>query len=160
MNDDKRRQRATETLDAYLKLHNMRRTPERYAILDKVVGMKRPFAAESLRDVLASGGYPVSLTTVYNALSLFSAAGLLRKAHMDGRADMWEMTDTSAGGMLRIRLVCTRCGKTRSLRDNELARQLSLRRFASFSASLFDLCVSGTCTRCRSAANTRNRKKN
>ncbi len=157
MNEDKRKQRALRSLDDYLALHRKRRTPERYAILEAALELKPPFGLEELEQKVVTGGFRVSKATVYNAMSLFAAAGIARKVRLEGRAERWEMADPAAG-QLKVRLVCSRCGKVRELKDPELARTLSLRRFTSFSPAFFELYVSGACTRCRGKAGRSSRK--
>lgn len=157
MNDEKRKQRAAGVLDEYLTLRHKRRTAERHAILSAALDMKSPFPLEDLEIKLAGTGFRVSKATVYNAMALFAEAGLSRRVRLVGRADCWEMCDPAAGP-LKVRLVCSRCGKVREVRDQELGRSLSLRRFTSFSPSFFDLYVSGLCNRCRGGG-TRARKK-
>lgn len=157
MNEEKRKQRAARQLDEYLERNHKRRTPERYAILDAAMDLKSPFALEELERRVEAGSFRVSKATVYNAMTLFADAGLCRKVRLDGRADRWEMADAAAGN-LKVRLVCSRCGKVRELKDSELARLLSLKRFTSFSPTFFELYVSGTCSRCRGGAG-RARKK-
>ncbi len=148
MNEEKRKQRAFSTLDDYLVLHRRRRTRERYEILDAALDMKPPFGLEELERKVVTGGFHVSRATVYNAMALFADAGLSRKVRLDGTADLWEMADPAAGN-LKLRLVCSRCGKVRELKDAELSRQLSLRRFTSFTPSFYELYVNGICSRCR-----------
>ncbi len=148
MNEEKRRQRVVQALDDFLALTGRRRTPERYAILGAALEMKAPFSVEELEQRMSSGGFRVSKATVYNAVALFLDASIVRRVRLDGKEEKWEIADTAAGA-LRLRLVCSRCGRVREVRDTELARMLSLKRFTSFSPSLFDIYVSGTCTRCR-----------
>ncbi len=157
MNDEKRKQRAAGALDEYLALRHKRRTAERHAILSSALDMTAPFSLEDLESKLVGTGFRVSKATVYNAMALFADAGLARRIRLAGRADSWEMCDP-VSGPLKIRLVCSRCGRVREVRDQELGRLLSLKRFTSFSPSFFDLYVNGLCTRCRGGG-TRARKK-
>ena len=52
---------ARASLVRYLRHKGMRRTPERFAILEKIFLTDSHFYAESLRDVLEADGYHVSL---------------------------------------------------------------------------------------------------
>lgn len=148
MNEEKRKQRAFSMLDSYLVLNRKRRTRERSEILDAALGLDSPFGLEELERKVVTGGFHVSRATVYNAMSLFAEAGLARKVRLEGRSELWEMADPTAGN-LKIRLVCSHCGKVREQKDAELSRQLSLRRYTSFTPSFFELYVNGICSRCR-----------
>ncbi|MDE6117915.1 MAG: transcriptional repressor [Duncaniella sp.] len=146
MNEEKRRIAAEDKLSHYLAQHKMRRTPERLAILGKVLASPRHFVVEDIFESLAADSYHVSRATVYNAINLFEACGIVRRLHLSGSADEYECVDDRSS---HLHLVCTRCGKVREVKDAELSRMLALRRYPSFVMTGFDLYISGTCTRCR-----------
>ena len=65
MKDDKLYTPARVALTAYLKGKKMRRTPERYAILEKIFSTDAHFHVDDLHRKLEAEGYHVSLSTVY-----------------------------------------------------------------------------------------------
>ncbi len=146
MNEEKRRIAAEQKLSHYLAQHKMRRTPERLAILGKVMGCQGHFVVEDIYVSLSGDGYHVSRATVYNTIGLLEACGIVRKLHLNSGADEYECVDERSG---HLHLVCTRCGKVREVKDVELSRMLALKRYPSFVMTGFDLCISGTCTKCR-----------
>lgn len=144
MNEDKRKSLARETLSRYIADHHRRCTPERYAVLDKVMEMPARFTVEELLTAVEAGGFRVSRATIYNSVSLFMQAGILRRLHL--HPDSWEIAfDTSP----TIRLICRKCGKVRDVTDRQLARMLALKRYQSFLPDSFEVCMTGYCTRCR-----------
>lgn len=146
MNEEKRRIAAEDKLSHYLAQHKMRRTPERLAILGKVMARQGHFVVEEIHALLTGEGYHVSRATVYNTISLFEACGIVRRLHLNSGADEYECVDERSG---HLHLVCSRCGKVREVKDAELSRTLALKRYPSFVMTGFDLYISGTCTRCR-----------
>lgn len=156
MNEEKRKSDAETRLVHYLAQHQMRRTPERMAILDKVMELNGRFVVDDLYKSLLTGGYYVSRATVYNCVNLLEASGIIRKLPVSDGAEQFECVDGRS--RQHIHLVCSRCGKEREVKDAELMRMLSLRRFPSFVMSGFDLYVSGVCTRCRGGGRSRTKK--
>lgn len=150
MNEEKRKSEAESRLSHYLSQHNLRRTPERMRILGRIVALKNDFTPLSLRQSLADEGFVVSLATVYNSLKLFEAAGIIRRRLVEGKEDTYECAVGSGCTVSHINLVCSRCGKTREIKDVEIARSLKLRRYPSFVMDGFDLFVRGLCSKCRS----------
>ncbi|MCI8997941.1 MAG: transcriptional repressor [Muribaculaceae bacterium] len=146
MNDEKRRSVAEARLNHYLAQHQMRRTPERLAILGKIVEHMGHFSVEEIHDSLVSVGYHVSRATVYNAIHLFEVCGIVRRLPLSEGAEEYEFVNERSG---HIHLVCSRCGRTREIKDTELSRTLSHKRYPSFVMTGYDLYISGTCTRCR-----------
>lgn len=146
MNDDKRRIAAETKLTHYLAQHQMRRTPERIAILSKIMEFSGRFSVEAVLDSLVSVGYHVSRATVYNTINLFEVCGIVRCLPLSQGADEYECIDDRTG---HIQLVCSRCGRTKEVKDAELSRMLAHKRYPSFVMTGYDLYISGTCTRCR-----------
>lgn len=146
MNDEKRRIAAENKLTHYLTQHKMRRTPERIAILGKIMEFSGHFSVEEIHDSLVSVGYHVSRATVYNAINLFEVCGIVRRLPLSDGADEYECVDERSG---HIHLVCSRCGRTKEVKDSELSRALAHKRYPSFVMTGYDLYISGTCTRCR-----------
>ena len=60
-----------QLLDDYLVTNNLRRTPERYAILDAVYSIRGHFSLEELDEYLVEHNFRVSRATLYNNLRLF-----------------------------------------------------------------------------------------
>ena len=72
MIDEKSRTTAKAALTEYLRIKKLRKTPERYAILDKVCEMNRHFDIDMLYDIIEEDGFHVSRATLYNTMELFT----------------------------------------------------------------------------------------
>ncbi len=145
MSDDKTKQAAANVLTRYMTQRNMRKTPERYAILDKVFETADHFFIESLHGMLAADGYHVSRGTVYNTISLLEDAGLVRRRTFGQRTAQYEKI---IGASNHHHLVCSHCGKVTEIKDQKLDELLTERRYGSFQPSYTDLYVYGLCGKC------------
>ncbi|MDE5953546.1 MAG: transcriptional repressor, partial [Duncaniella sp.] len=126
--------------------------PERLMILGKVVEMKGSFSPAQLLDALLGGDFRLSQGTVYNSLKLFDAAGIVRRRRSEDGVEIYECASREDE---HLTLVCSRCGRSRELRDAELVRHLKLRRYPSFVMTGFDLYIHGLCSRCRGGGRVR-----
>ena len=152
MNDEKRKSDAESQLLHYLSQHHLRCTPERRMLLGRVTGLQGSFTPARLLESLAESGFRLSQGTVYNTLKLFEAAGIVRRRRTAEGAETYECASHDDE---HLTLVCSRCGRTREVRDTELAKLLKLRRYPSFVITGFDLYVHGLCSRCRGGGRVR-----
>ena len=144
MNQDKRKGLAREALSRYITEHHRRCTPERFALLDKMIEMPARFTIDELCTAISGGEFRVSKATIYNTMRLFADAGIVRKLHLDG--SQWEISIDSTPA---VRLVCRNCGRVREVRDSQLFNTLRLKRYQSFVIDRFEICASGLCSKCR-----------
>ncbi|ROT10897.1 transcriptional repressor [Muribaculaceae bacterium Isolate-104 (HZI)] len=161
MSDDKAKTAAMGALTQYLTQHKLRKTPERYTILEKVFDMSDHFSVETLNAALHADGYHVSCTTVYNTLELLAEASLVRRRTFGRQPAHYEKI---AGLSNHHHLVCTRCGKVREVKDQTIDTMLSSLRFGTFRPAYADLYIYGVCSRCarkkRTAADSQSSKEN
>lgn len=148
MNEDKNLAAARLTLDTYLKERRMRRTPERYAILEKVFSTDAHFYIDALHEVLTLEGHRMSLSTVYAAIQLFLEAGLVRRHQFGNQPAQYERV-VAAEMENHHHLVCTSCGRVRAVKDAELMHQLSNLHYPTFKTQFFSLYVYGLCAWCQ-----------
>lgn len=152
MNDEKRKSEAEGRLLHYLSQHHLRCTPERMMVLGRVVELRGSFTPALLLQSLSDSGFRLSQGTVYNTLKLFESAGVVRRRRSDDGVEIYECASREDE---HLTLVCSRCGRSRELKDAELVRLLKLRRYPSFVMSGFDLYIHGLCSRCRGGGRVR-----
>lgn len=148
LNDDKFYLPAKTALDSYLKEHGMRRTPERYAILEKVFSTDAHFYVDALHEALTLDGLRVSLSTVYAAVQLFLEAGLVRRHQFGNQPAQYERVIQGVPES-HHHLVCTSCGRVRAVRDPQLMAQLNNLKYPTFKTEFFTLYVYGLCSWCQ-----------
>lgn len=145
MTDDKLIQTARERFGAFLRQRNKRQTPERFAILDRVLEATDHFSIETFHGRLEAEGYHVSTGTVYNTFQLLCEAGFLRRHRFAHKSAEYERVNPGGN---HTHLICTACGRVREVRDPAFGESDGPRRYSGFRPSYFALYVYGTCSRC------------
>ena len=145
MNDEKTKAAAMATFTQFMSQHKLRRTPERFAILEKVFDMSTHFSIDALHSQLDDSGYHVSRATVYNTIELLTRCGLVRRHTFAAQSPQYEKI---SGLTKHYHLVCSRCGKVKEIKDAEIDQILGTRRFGKFHPAYIDLNVYGLCATC------------
>ena len=140
MKDEKLLTAARGILERYLKDHGLRRTPERFALLERVFSTGDHF-------------YHVSRSTVYATMQLFFDAGLVRRHQFGNQPAQYERAvpgDTRS----HLHLLCTVCGRVREVRDQALMESVQTRPYVNFRPQSCAVYVYGICRRCQRRKDT------
>jgi Fur family ferric uptake transcriptional regulator len=133
-------------LTSYLEQHHLRKTPERFAILDAVYDTNNHFTLEELGEKLnEEERFPVSRATLYNTLKLFMELRLVIRHRFQGTTKYEACYDNNS----HCHQICTVCGKVsefKSAKINDAISALHLKRFRKDGYTLY---VYGICSTCQ-----------
>lgn len=138
-----------QKVDAYLRERRMRRTYERYTILEKALSFKAGFSIENLHDALVADGEMFSLTTLYQAMALLCDAGVMCRHTYEGKRMLYQCTTDIDGTAtpFQKQLICRICGSVHDLRSDDM--EISELRTGRFRPEYATVYVYGLCGKCR-----------
>lgn len=129
----------------YLVRNKHRKTPERYAILERIYSYTDHFDAELLYNDMKDE-FRVSLATVYNTLEILLKSKLIIKHQFGNQTSQYEKAYNNT---IHHHLICTNCGKITEFTDKRIKDAILAKRFANFQVSQYSLYIYGKCKKCR-----------
>lgn len=148
---------AKHKLDDYLNANHLRKTPERYAILDAVFSLKGHFSLNQLDEYLNKNNFKVSRATLYNNINLFRKLRFVIP-HRLQNATYYEACDENKDHCLQI---CTICAKVTKIHSAELISVVDKLKLKRFKKDNYTLYIYGICSSCQAQITRRklNRQK-
>ena len=134
-----------QILTDYLHENNLRKTPERFALLDAVYSFDGYFSVQNLEDYLETNNFHVSRATLYNTLNLFMRMRLVI-CHRLESGTRYEAGYANSSHCMQI---CTVCGKATEVKSPELTATIQTVRLKRFRREGFSLYIYGICSSCQ-----------
>lgn len=141
-----------EILTNYLESHSLRKTAERFAILDEIYSNFGHFDIDTLYKSMKKKNYHVSLTTLYSNIDILIDAGLLVKHQFD-RGNTYEKTMDC---IRHDHFICRQCGKIYEVslsKVDDVKDEISQKY--GFDVSSHFLTVYGICSNCKELKNSK-----
>lgn len=136
------RERLRDKFSSFIKSKKMRLTPERFAILDKVLEQKPLFDIEDLYKETAAE-FHVAKSTVYNTVDLLCACNIIRRNRLNNNKTVFELTAEN-----HLNLICLLCGAVKTVKDEATEAHLSSLKFRGFNISHTSTNIYGICSTC------------
>jgi Fur family ferric uptake transcriptional regulator len=156
MIDSKTYKEIRDSFSSYLTEKNLRKTEERYTILDKICTFARHFDIDMLDQKLKETKFHVSKSTLYNTLEVLIDAGLIIRHQLNAKPVQYELRKIAE---THLHMVCTRCNCLRELKNPPaLTTEINALK-NGFTPDFFALYVYGLCGRCRNKAQRELQKK-
>lgn len=133
-----------DILTRFMTEQQMRKTPERYAILDVAMAMDGHHSADQILSMMPDN-FHVSRGTMYSTLALLVECGLLYNHPMDG-ATLYER---AYGVPAHHHYICTGCNRIWDVQDSSLEQAASKVRTPRFKKLRCNTYIYGICNICQ-----------
>ena len=133
-----------ELLNKYLKVNNLRQTPERYIVLKYIYKINNHFDIDYLYSFI-NKKEKISKATIYNNLEILTKEKLIKQLHINNNRILYEK---SLNKKHHDHLICNDCGEIIEFCDPRIKNILDgLEKITNFQIDSHSLNVYGKCSK-------------
>lgn len=154
MTKDDIREEAKNILTRYIDGKNMRKTPERFAILDVILDMKGHHSVDEISGMMPDD-FPVSRPTVYSTMDILEELHIVQGHQITGT----KLYERAIGIKPHHHYICTSCGAMNDLIDKQIDYVLGNAKTPRFSKEIGTAYIFGLCSKCKSVINKQKKKE-
>ena len=147
MSEDKSKESLRIKFNQYLEENKLRKTTERYFVLDLISETSKKIDAEYVYSEVLNRGNRISRATVYNTLSALVEAQILREHEIEGK----KYFEKAPLAQVYVRLICTKCGKIKDVKDADTISVVNSKKYGKFLTSYSTIAIYGLCSSCVNA---------
>ena len=144
-----------QVLSDYLEENGLRKTPERFAVLETAYSFGSHFSIKELSEKMESQNFPVSRATLYSALNLFVELRLIA-CHRLGTGSRYEACYANDNHCYQI---CRKCGKVSETKAPKVESAIEDVHLKRFRRDGFSLYIYGVCSTCQAKMTREKNKK-
>lgn len=134
---------AKNHFENFLKNQKLRKTAERFAILEEIYSRNDHFTADELCETLRNKNFYISLAAVYNNLNLLIECGLVKSHRFGSNQTLFEK---ALGRLQHQHLICLECHKIIEFCDPGLGPvKERIENYLNFKIQIQELIFYGNC---------------
>jgi Fur family transcriptional regulator, ferric uptake regulator len=142
-NDEAIYNKVKKVLENYLEQHNLRKTPERFAILKVIYELNDHFDVDGLYELMKSQRFTISRATIYNTIEHLMACDLITRHQFGKNLALFERSYTYKQ---HDHLICNDCGKVLEFCDPRIQQiQSMMGDILNFNVTHHSLNLFGKC---------------
>jgi len=135
-----------EEFKKYMIDKSMRKTQERFTILEHICLIQGHFDVETLRQRLLDHNYHVSRASVYNTIELLMDAGLVVRHQFTAQLVQYELKMLAA---THHHAICNYCSAVKEFKNDKISKDVIIQRVTKFTNEYHSLYIYGMCSKCK-----------
>lgn len=130
----------------YMTEKSLRKTTERYMILEHICQIRDHFDVEMLRQRLEEHNFHVSRACLYNTIELLMDAGLVVRYQFTSQLVQYELKVLAS---THHHVICSYCGAVKEIKNDRISNDIANQRITKFTYEYHSLYMYGMCSKCK-----------